>query len=241
MGDEQLSLFDFGYDEKGEYVNFKEVEAEQERLKKEEEKRLKLSEEENQKLIDEWLNTRQPLETFSERKIIATAFRYYGEPIDFEYVKKKVEKIMSTRCFHYYNMKTLMSIQSYVDEDNTMKIMFENENTGHFLMLRYHMEEDQLDDILRGKKEIGFSACAIDVFDRNGEIIHQYSDEDYRKDIRQIVVCDEWHALDVGKPIMDYIKKPKMFCEITAKLPDIIENLKNYYGEDDEEEENEEE
>ena len=241
MGDEQLSLFDFGYDEKGDYVNFKEVEAEQERLKKEEEKRLKLSEEENQRLIDEWLNTRQPLETFSERKIIATAFRYYGEPIDFEYVKKKVEKIMSTRCFHYYNMKTLMSIQSYVDEDSTMKIMFENSETGHYLMLRYHMEEDQLDDILCGKEMICFPACLIDVFDKDGNVIHQYAGwERYKEDIRHIVVCDEWHALDVGKQRAPEFEKPKTFCDIDVRLPDLIENLKNYYGEEPEEESEEE-
>ena len=31
-----------------------------------------------------------------------------------------------------------------------------------------------------------------------------------------------------------------MFCEITAKLPDLIENLKKYYGEEPEEENEEE-
>ena len=228
MSDEQLSLFDFGYNDKGDYVNFKEVE-------KEEEKRIKLDEEANKKLIDEWLNKKQPSEVFNERKIIATAFRYYGEPIDFEYVKKKVEKIMSTRCFHYYNLETLMSIQSYVDEsdgDNNMKIMFENSKTGHYLMLNYHMEENQLKDILRGTKTIGFPACLISVFDRNGNIIHQYAcDERYKEDIRQIVICDEWHALDVGIPIMDHIKKPKLFCEIRVQLPNLIENLKKHYKE----------
>lgn len=56
MGDEQLSLFDFGYDENGDYVNFKEVEAEQERLKKEaeaEQERLKKEEEKRLKLTEE--------------------------------------------------------------------------------------------------------------------------------------------------------------------------------------------
>ena len=223
MSDELLNLFDFGTNDNGEYVNLVE-----------EEKKLKdISIKEFQK----WLsNHNDPL--------IRIAFDCYISATELEFgihndIKKKLEKIVATKCYHYGNMEKGLYIFSLSNEGRHM-IVFEN--SKHYLVNEPNcwklsngscgtLVDIDFDDYLLGKETLSFPALYCPCYDLKGHRIHQYTqglESDYQNDIRHIVCIKEWKMDKFSTNRMyDNHKMIKDFYECEFRLPDLI----NYWGE----------
>lgn len=220
MGDDTLNLFDFGTNENGEYVNLVE-----------EEKKLN---DISAKELELWV-------TKHENPLVRIVFDLFISCIEIEEginndIKEKINRIIATKCYHYGNLEKGMYIFSLCDGDY-FKIIFQNEN--HYLAAEpnnWKLEHDTygnvvsipLEDYLLGKETIAFPALYCHCYDLNGNRIEKYANqEQYKEDIRHIVVIQEWQMNKFSENRMNKGKKIKDFYEVEFALPNLID----YWGE----------
>ncbi len=226
-GGEQLSLFDFGENSNGEYLNLVE-----------EEKRLHdITEKELEDFIQ---NHENPLIRIAYRFFIG--YGWDGHVL--RDVKEKLEKIVATKCYHYGNMEKglyVFSLNSYDFDYKTAIFVFENEN--HYLIFDSFgfkslnpLVENTIDDYLKSEVKFDFPAIHCEIYDMKGNRIEQYADgEDYQKDIRHIVCIKEWQMNKYSTNRITAGKRIKDFYECEFYLRDLV----NYFGESDVERTNE--
>lgn len=219
----EINLLNFGTNENGEYVDLVE-----------EEKKLKdISEQEFMNLVN---NHNDPL--------IRIAFDCYISSTELEFgvhndIKRKLEEIVATKCYHYGNMEKGLYIFSLNNKGRHM-IVFENDK--HYLVnepncwkLEHgsygNMVDIEFDDYLLGKEKLSFPALYCPCYDLKGNRIEQYADQDhYQEDIRHIVCIKEWRMDKFSTNRMyDNHKMIKDFYECEFTIPDLI----NYWGESD--------
>lgn len=221
MSDDTLNLFDFGTNDNGEYVNLVE-----------EEKRLKdISEQE----LMSWAKS-------NNDPLIKIAFDCYISSTEIEFgnhndIKTKLNEIVETKCYHYGNLEKNLYIFS-INCKGRFMLIFENPN--HYLVYEPslwklehgsygNMVDVAFDDYLMGKEKIGFPALFCPCYDKKGNRIHQYADQDhYKEDIRHIVCIKEWQMDKYSNNRMKEGKKIKEFYECEFELTALI----NYWGED---------
>lgn len=218
MKQEQLSLFDFGENDKGQYLNLVE-----------EEKRLHdISEKELEDFIK---NHSDPLIRIAYRFFIG----YAWDGHILRDVKEKLENIVKTKTYHYGNMAKdlyIFSLNSYGSDYETAIFIFDN--TKHYLVfnaLGYKstkpFKEYDIDDYISIKADFHFPALFCEIYDKNGNRIEQYADgKDYQKDIRHIVCMKEWEMGKYSKNRLEENKKPKDFYEVEFTMQDLV----NYFG-----------
>lgn len=212
---QQLDLLDFGVNESGEYVNLVEEKKQKEDIS---EKALK----------DFITNHHDPLIRIADSFFCGYEYdgHYYKD------VQTKLEKIATTKCFHYGNLKEGIYIFSLYDESEDRYILvFENKN--HYLGFGcdgFYFDKDNnyihysLDDYLTGKAKISFPALYCPIFDLNGIRQQQYCDDPYQNDIRHIVCIKEWHMDKYSVNRIQEGKKIKDFYECEFALPDLIKH-----------------
>lgn len=207
MVDENLNLFDFGTNKNGEYVNLVE-----------EEKRAKdISREE----LEKWVESNyEPL-----TKIVfhlCVGYIELGRKTNNE-IKEMINKIVDTKCYHYGNMKKDLYIFSLTDGCRQFLVFY---NLKHYLVA--YINDDTLENYFMGRADIVFPASYCPIFDEKGNRIEQYADgENYKKDIRHIVIMDEWQAKSYSRNRINEGKNIKDFYECEFTLPDLIK----YWGE----------
>lgn len=218
---EDISLFDFGYNEAGEYVDL--VEAE------------KIKNDIDIKEYQEWLLK----EDNALLKIADFCFGYdeFDESSIINDIKDNLIKIVSTKTYHYGNMKKGLYIFSLTNEKENRSILV-FDNNQHYLAFGcdgFYFENKELidcklDDYLLSKASISFPALYCPCFDLKGNKIEKYAgNEHYQEDIRHIVCIKEWQMDKYSKNRIQEGKKIKDFYEVEFYLKDLI----NYFGEAD--------
>lgn len=215
--DNELNLFDFGTNQKGEYVNL-----EEEKVYEEE---LELS------IVENYVKERNdPLMNI----IWQTFFPYHFTKKSSEYIISELEKVFNTKTYHFGNMAKDLYIFS-LKRDDKYVFVFQNEkhylvsDTPHFELINGDIVEYSIEDILSGKDKICFPALHAHCYDTNGELIVDYHDagDNWKKDIRHIVIIDEWQMDKYSTNRMYENKKIKDFYECEFYMSDLIE----YWGE----------
>ena len=217
MENSELNLFDFGYNEAGEYVDL--VEAE------------KIKNDLSIKEYQEWLSK-------EENVLIKIADFFFGydehdETSIINDIKDNLIKIVSTKTYHYGNMKKGLYIFSLTNEKEDRSILV-FENNQHYLAFgcngfyieNTHVIDYTLDDYLLSKASISFPALYCPCFDLNGNKIEKYADgTKYQEDIRHIVCIKEWQMDKYSKNRIEEDKKIKDFYEVEFYLKDLIKYL----------------
>lgn len=208
--DDSINLFDFGTNEKGDYVN----------LVEEEKRQKDISEQE----FIEWVNNH-------ENPLIHIAADFLINSYDLEHktkneLKEELEWIVEQKVYHYGNMEKGLYIYTLF-EGNCWCFVFENKN--HIMVnLNYMYSAKEVDEHLLGKKRIQFNALSVRVYDLEGKRIEQYGNKD--KDIRYQCAINEWQMDKYGSNRMTEGKKIKDFYEVELELPKLTE----YWGESNE-------
>lgn len=207
MSDELLNLFDFGTNNKGEYVNLAE-----------EEKKLK---DISDKEFDEWLKNH-------ENPLVKIAADFLVNCYDLEHktkneLKEELEWIVEQKVYHYGNLEKGLYIYTLFTGD-CWCFVFENDK--HIMVnLNYVYSAKEIDEYLFGKQLIQCNALSVRVYDLKGNKIEQYGEKD--KDIRYQCLINEWKANIYGDNRMNPLKKIKDFYEIAINLT----KLTAYWGE----------
>lgn len=207
---EQMSLFDFCYDDTGNYIDLKEK-------KKQDEEKARLDKEQQKNLINEYLSSINNL-----AKIAYHEFHHYGEPENLEYVKKKIPRILATKCYHFGNVEHNLYVFSLTDNEEEKSILV-FESLEHMLCYSVH---STVEEVLEDKEQFCFPACYCNVYDKYGNRIYLFTDSIYddnsKEDIRQIVFMSDWkmnkyshNRVKTGKPV-------KWFYEAQFKFWDMV-------------------
>lgn len=225
MNDKSLNLFDFGINDNGDYVNLVEEE--------------KIKNDLDEKQFKEWINSHEnPLIRIASDHFLG--YRWDGH--NKKDIIARLEKTVSTKCYHYGNMEKGLYIFSLYDEEYEKHlIVFENEKhylafcCNDFFMIETPsgkaIPDCVLEDYLTGKQTFKFPACYCPCYDLNGNRIEQYAGHDnYQDDIRYIVCIKEWHMDKFSENRMKKGKKIVDFYEVEFTLQDLIK----YWGENDE-------
>ena len=209
MGEETLNIFEFGTNDKGDYVNLVE-----------EEKRLKdISDKEFQKWLE---NHNDPLV-----RIAYDLLPYERRKLTHNELKEKLEWVATQKTYHYGNMEKGLYIYTLFDGD-TWTFVFENENHIMINTNRCYTQKE-LEQYLFGENLINFNAMSVAVYDLKGNLITKYAEQDNKEqDIRYQVVINEWQMGKYGDNRMNKGKKIKDFYEVELSLP----KLTAYWGED---------
>lgn len=225
---EELNLFDFGLNEKGEYVDLVEEAKVDEKVAL-----LEVND-----FVD---NHDNPL----VRVIFRAFYPFYmgGRKVDPKAWIKEIEDILATKCYHYGNMNKNLYIYSLQGRG---KFVFVFENENHYIVecsSHFTLEPDAkgvmdvhdftIDEYLSASHKdayLCFPACNTPCFDSKGNSILEYYDGKlWQKDIRHIVCIKEWqmdkysfeNRVREGNAIKD-------FYEVKFYLKDLI----NYWGEE---------
>ena len=67
----------------------------------------------------------------------------------------------------------------------------------------------------------------VDIFDKDGNKIQEFSDADRKQDVRYKAIIDDWQMDKYGTNRIEQGKHIKDFCEVEITLPDLIK----YFGE----------
>lgn len=144
-----------------------------------------------------------------------------GTPIESK--REEIMKVVKTKCYHYGNMEKGLYIYSFKEEyqsgGKSYYLMFDN---GEYVVT---IRVDNIDNVLMGKELICFPACALDIFDKNGNWINSGYGK-HKNDIRYKILCDSWKILDFSINRIGN-SKPKDFYECQFKW----EDLTKYWGE----------
>lgn len=209
MSDELLNLFDFGTNDKGEYVNLAE-----------EEKKLK---DISDKEFDEWLkNHNDPLVKIAYNIMLP----YEKLELTHNELKEELEWIAYQKVYHYGNLDKGLYVFTLFN-GNAWGFVFLN-NKHYLVNGNWVYSQKEVEEVLFGKKLIQFNALAVRVYDLKGNHITEYGsygNED--KDIRQQAVINEWQMNKYGDNRMKKGKKIKNFYEVELSLPKLIA----YWGE----------
>lgn len=210
----QISLFDFGFDENGDYVNIAEKKrAEDERYYQE-------------YSFEEIIKGHESDNDF----VVCASFHLgcvsqWGMTLD--EIRAEIAKEAKSKCYHYGNMSKGIYAYSYrIDfDDGDQRYMFAIENESNIVVVR-HCES--IDDIITGKEKICYPALAVYMFDKTEsgakEIKSGYGE--HKNDIRYKVLCDRFRILEFSGNRIYPGKKPKDFYECEYALPDFIK----YWG-----------
>lgn len=207
----QLCIFDFGLNEKGEYVNLLE-DQEKERLSKWH--------------SYTWEQITQGHSQEEDYMIVATYYQseYSQYGLELDDLKKEIQKIAESKCYHYGNLKKMIFVYSYQFEKDFYRIAIENQK---YIVLCKHY--GNIDDVLMGKEQIGYPACEIELFEKKDDEIVQirsgYADgEHYKDDIRYKILCESFEIIKFSTNRVQPGKKPKDFCECQFKLDDFAKH-----------------
>ena len=206
---EQLNLFEFGNNEEGNYVNFSEDYQEKHNLKN--------------KSIEDWINEQFNAPMY---RIINTCCCGYLEEKDTLSERiKRLERINESECYHYGNLRDGRYISSIIDGD-CFQFIFDSKK---YIIVTYcfHTDTESIEDVLSGKVKICFPACMVDIFDKEGNKIQEFSDSDRKQDVRYKAIIDDWQMDKYGTNRIEQGKPIKDFCQVEITLPDLIK----YFGE----------
>lgn len=214
MKENQISIFDFGLDDKGNYVNLVE-EAEKERLKN-------WHDYPYEEIIKGYEND-------DDFCVVATfhmgCVSQYGLTI--QEIQEEIKKEVATKCYHFGNMNKNLYIYSYrVDfEDGEKMYWLVVENEKHIVVIRHC---GNIEDILTDKEQICYPACCVYLFEvtESGvkKITSGYGEKE--KDIRYKILCGELNILEFSTNRIDPHKPPTDFYEAQYKFSDFM----NYHG-----------
>lgn len=206
---EQLNLFEFGNNEEGKYVNLLDDFQEKNDLKN--------------KSIEEWINEQFNAPMY--RIINTCCSGYFEEKETLSERIKRLDKIRESECYHYGNLRDDRYISSIVDGES-FRFIFSSKNYN--IVTCWHwFEDNSIEDVLSGKAKICFPACMTDIFDKEGNKIHEFSDYDKKQDVRYKAIIDDWQMDKYGTNRIEQGKPVKNFCEVEITLPDLIK----YFGE----------
>lgn len=214
MSEQELNLFDFGTNDKGEYVNLVE-----------EEKRLK---DISEKDFQEWLKNH-------DNPLVRIAFDCcmpydYLDKYTYNELKEELEWIAFQKVYHYGNMEKGLYIFTLFT-GSCWFFVFENEN--HYIAnINTMYSQKEVEKYLFGKELIQFNALSVRVYDLKGNLITEYggSTDKIDEDIRQKAVINEWQMNKYGDNRMNKGKKIKYFYDVELSLP----KLTAYWGENNE-------
>lgn len=214
----QISLFDFGFNADGDFVNIELDKREKAKIPTEEyRKRLKEQDNELFRIIDRCF-----IDYDLDTQMV--------EP----YAKEKINRIYETKCYHYGNFKNNLYILSLNDNGDYFLIFFTLKHYLAYHCTNYYIKNGEaiyytLEDYLEGKTTISFPALYCPCFDKKGNKIEKYADGDrYKEDIRHIVCIDERKMNEFSINRIEKGKKITQFYEAEFTIPDLIE----YWGED---------
>ena len=134
-------------------------------------------------------------------------------------VKDVVSSVVKSKTYHYGNMEKGMYIFS-IQEDEKKVMIFDNGT--HYLACECI---DDIEQVLFNNEFICFPAMYCKVYDRQGNIIHQYGTRN--DDIRYIACISEWKMNQFSFNRIEEKKPVKDFYEIKFKFKDLV----NYWGE----------
>jgi len=209
---QQMSIFEFGNNDKGEYVNF---------------------EEENEK---NWHN--YPLEEIikghelEDDFVVCATFHtgclsQYGMTI--EDIQKEIKTEVESKTYHYGNLAKDIYAYSYKVclSDIDLMYWFVIENPKYIVVVNHY---GNIDTLLKGEETICYPACACYLFEKTETGVKKISSGygNYKDDIRYKVLCEEFKILEFSKNRIDPKKKPIDFYEAEYRLEDFI----NYWGEE---------
>lgn len=212
VSDYEYDIFAFGNDENGNYVNL----IEEERKKREE----KFKEYPFEEIIkgNEFDNNYMVVAQFH------TGCLYqWGHTL--EEIRKEIEMVAKTKCYHCGNMEKNIYAYSFKEDDDFYWFCIENDN--HIVVIRH---TDNINSLLTGEKKICYPACCMYIFEKHENepislITSGYGK--YKEDIRYKVLCDEFKILEFSTNRIYPNKKSKDFYECEFKLSDFIK----YHGE----------
>lgn len=203
---EQLNLFEFGYNDDGEYVN------------KTEEQQKKLLEDAKEKFPNytyEQLTSGLKFGDYDEKLVaynFLDIFSQYRKTIP-ELVKD-IKALAKNKCWHYVNFPKQIYIYSFEhhDEEQTIDLYIE------FEKYYIHCCEHSLKEVMADG--ICFPACAITLYENVDGFIKKV-DGPYghkEEDIRYQIICEKMQALKFGTNRIAPNKKPKDFFEVKFDL-----------------------
>ena len=143
VSDYEYDIFAFGNDENGNYVNL----IEEERKKREE----KFKEYPFEEIIkgNEFDNNYMVVAQFH------TGCLYqWGHTL--EEIRKEIEMVAKTKCYHCGNMEKNIYAYSFKEDDDFYWFCIENDN--HIVVIRH---TDNINSLLTGEKKICYPACCI--------------------------------------------------------------------------------
>lgn len=206
---EKLNIFEFGTNDKGEYVNLVE-ESNRER-----EEKFKTYP------YEEIIKGHEDEADFC---VVATfhmgCVSQWGMSV--EDIQREIQREVDTKCYHYGNMEKGIYAYTYKIEfeDGEVMYWFCVENEKHIVVVK-HLKS--LDDLLNGNEKICYPACEVYMFDSNGSQIRNGYGH-YKDDIRYKVLCEEFEILEFSTNRIDPKKPPKDFYEAEYTLPDFIKH-----------------
>lgn len=212
---EQLELFEFGYNDEGEYVNH----SEEEQKKLLELEKTKFPEYSYEELTKGF--------TFSQEDEKLLAYNYLD--IFSQYKRtipdiiKEIKRLANNKCWHYVNFDKKIYIYSYEHHDEESHIDLYIQIDKYYI----HCCEHNLKEVL--EEGICFPACAIWIYENVDGFFKRvegpYGNKE--EDIRYQIICDKLQALKFGTNRIDPDKKPKDFYEVKFSLIDFAK----YWGE----------
>lgn len=210
----ELSLFDFGYDDNGDYINIVER------------KREKLMESHKEYSYEEITKGHE----LDDNYMVVAEFHLnclsqWGHTL--EEIQNEIEKVAKTKCYHYGNMNKGIYAYSFKEDDDCYLFCIENDN---YIVVVRHIAS--INKLLCGEEKICYPACFVDIFEthENQPIkVVRGGYGEYKQDIRYKVLCEDFKILEFSTNRIDPNKKPKDFYECEFTLHDFIK----YHGEGD--------